>query len=184
MMIQKITNGELNENCYILTRDKNCIVIDPGYAYEELIKYTNKNNLTILAVLLTHGHFDHSKNGFELQKLGIPVYIHKEDADKLYTDNNLSNLVDANFDYYNADYLIDEGKLCIGDFTFDVIHTPGPSKGSVSFIYENNIFCGDTLFENGYGRYDFYDGNYFDIMKSVKHLLKYKKDGYKFFYGH
>ena len=50
-MIQKITNGELNENCYILTRDKNCIVIDPGYAYEEIIKYTNKNNLTILAVL-------------------------------------------------------------------------------------------------------------------------------------
>lgn len=183
-MVYKITNGELNENCYILSNGDNCVVIDPGYAYEQIIEYTKRNNIKILAVLLTHGHFDHSKSGYKLQKLGIPIYIHKDDADKLYTDNNLSNLIGAHFDYYHANILIEEGKLCIGEFCFDVIHTPGHSKGSVSYIYKDNIFCGDTLFKNGYGRYDFYDGNYYDLMKSVKKLLKYKKEGCKFFYGH
>ncbi len=183
-MIYKITNGELYENCYILSKNNSCIVVDPGYAYEQIMDYADKNNLQIIAVLLTHGHFDHSKGGFELQKLGIPVYIHKDDADKLYTKNNLSYMIGAHFDYYKADNLIDEGRLVIGDFSFDVIHTPGHSKGSVSYIYGNNIFCGDTLFENGYGRYDFYDGNYNEIITSVKKLLGYKKNGYKFFYGH
>lgn len=183
-MIYKITNGELAENCYIISKNNTCVIIDPGYAIEDILNYTKEHDLKILAVLLTHGHFDHCKCGYELQKIGIPIYVHKLDEDKLYTDNNLAYMTNSVFDFYHADILIGEGQLNIGDFSFMVLHTPGHSKGGVSYIYEDNIFSGDTLFENGYGRYDFYDGNYSDLMLSVRKLLKYKKEGYKFFYGH
>lgn len=183
-MITKITNGVMNENCYIIREQTNCVIIDPGYAFHQIMEYINKNNLNIVAVLLTHGHFDHSKSGYELQKLGKKVYIHKLDADKLYTKNNLSYIANQPFDFYYADCLIEEGKLKIADFEFDVIHTPGHSKGSVVFVYKNNVFCGDTIFEHGYGRYDFYDGNFRELMSSIKKLMPYIKNNYNLFYGH
>ncbi len=183
-MITKITNGVVQENCYIIQENNNCVIIDPGYAFEQIMEYVKDNKIIIQGVLLTHGHFDHAKSGYELQKLGVKIYIHKLDADKLYTDNNLSYIANQPFDYYHADFLIDEGELVVGDFEFDVIYTPGHSKGSVVYVYKNNVFCGDTIFEHGYGRYDFYDGNFHELMESIKKLRIFDKKSYKLYYGH
>ena len=48
-MITKITNGVMNENCYIIREQTNCVIIDPGYAFHQIMEYVNKNNLNIVA---------------------------------------------------------------------------------------------------------------------------------------
>ena len=59
MEIIKFINGMLRENCYVVYNNNSCIVIDPGMAYNSVINFANEKKLTILAILLTHGHFDH-----------------------------------------------------------------------------------------------------------------------------
>lgn len=184
-MIHKLCMGEMQENCYIIAEDKNCVVIDPGDDFIKLKNFIDKNMLNIKAVLLTHGHFDHCASCKKLQEMGIKVYIHKLDADKLTGDGNLATLFNAKFENFTADCLIDERTLKIDDFEFTVIHTPGHSKGSVCYIYKNNVFCGDTIFESGgIGRTDFYDGSYIELSESIKKLKPFFEKGYNFFYGH
>ena len=173
-MIKKLIVGDLLENCYIISEDKDCIVIDPGDDYEKIKSYIDENGLKIQAVLLTHGHFDHCASCYKLQQNGAKIYIHKLDADKLYTNGNLAVLMNKKFDKLKADVLLEEGELKIGQFEFFIIHTPGHSEGGVSYVYQNNVFCGDTMFENGYGRYDFYDGSLQKLSKSLQVLMKYK----------
>lgn len=183
-MIKMLTVGDLQENCYIVSKNNDCVIIDPGDDYSKIKYYINCNDLNVLAILLTHGHFDHCASCAKFQKEGIKIYIHKLDADKLYTDGNLAGFLKYNFENFEADVLIDEGVLNIGQFEFEVVHTPGHSEGGVSYVYENNIFCGDTLFEFGIGRYDFYDGSLTKLRQSIQKLMLYKDNGYNFFYGH
>ena len=183
-MIKKIVCDLLLENCYIIVKNQKCIIIDPGSSFDKIYNYITSNNLTPLAVILTHGHFDHCISCKLLQQKGIKIYIHKEDQDKLYTQNNLSYLYNIQFNKLNADFVFEEGRLIIDEFIIDVLHTPGHSKGSCCFVYENNVFCGDTIFENGYGRTDFYDGNLIQLIHSIKKLKPYIDSKYNFFYGH
>lgn len=184
-MIYELVLGDLQEHCYIFTNDnKTCVIIDAGDEYEKIIDFVNSKNLQIIAVLLTHGHFDHCGACKQMQDDGVIIYIHKYDADKLYTDNNMSKYFGYNFKNFYADYLLDEGEIKIANYNFKVLHTPGHSKGSVCYIYENNIFCGDTIFENGYGRTDFYDGSIEELRDSIKKIMPYINEKYNLFYGH
>ena len=184
-MITKLTLGKLSANCYIISNSKkNCVIIDAGDGYDKIMSIVKNNKFNVQGVLLTHGHFDHCMACKKLQDKGMKIYIHKLDADKLHTPGNLSSLHNQKFDYFNADVLIDEGKLVVGDFTFNVIHTPGHSAGGVAYVYEDNVFTGDTMFKNGFGRYDYYDGSYVDLLNSIAKLYKLKKLDFNFFYGH
>ena len=183
-MIKEFVVGKLANRCYLIIEENKAILIDAGDCYNQVNEYLKNNDLSLVAVLLTHGHFDHACSALKFQNDGVPIYIHKNDEDKLYTDNNLSYLLGVDFDYLKADYAISEGKLSIDMFEFDVISTPGHSKGSCAYIYKNHIFVGDTLFENGYGRYDLYDGDYYELMRSLQVLNHYKEKNYLFYYGH
>ncbi|MBO5884273.1 MAG: MBL fold metallo-hydrolase [Clostridia bacterium] len=183
-MIKKLVVGDLQENCYIIQNDNDCVIIDAGDDYEQIKNYITEHNLNILGILLTHGHFDHCAACYKFQQEGVKIYIHNLDADKLYTDGNLASLINKNFDKFKPDVLLEQGNLNLGQFEFYVIHTPGHSQGGVSYVYKNNVFCGDTLFENGVGRYDFYDGSLEKLKESIEILMQYKYKGYKFYYGH
>ena len=183
-MIKEFIVGQLANRCYLVIKEQKAILIDAGDCYNEVKTYLSNNNITLIAVLLTNGHFDHAWSAFKFQADGVPIYIHKEDSDKLYTNNNLANLFGFDFHNLKADFEISEGNLDIDIFHFKVINTPGHSKGSCSYICDNHIFVGDTLFENGYGRYDLYDGDYFALMHSINILNQYREKNYLFHYGH
>ena len=184
-MIHKLCLGDFRENCYIITNSKNeCVIVDAGEEFEKIKNFIDKNNLKIEGIILTHGHFDHCASCKKFQDLGVKIYIHKLDADKLYTDNNLAGLFNKTFDEFDADVKFDEGNLKVGDFDFKVIHTPGHSNGSVSFVYKNNIFLGDTIFLNGVGRTDFYDGSTKKLISSIQKLKPYLNGEYNLFCGH
>ena len=90
MEIIKFVNGLLKENCYVVHNSNSCIIVDPGKAYKEVVGLINEKKLKPLAVLLTHGHFDHIWDCHLFQSDGIKVYINKYDADKC--EDNTKNL--------------------------------------------------------------------------------------------
>ena len=186
--VLKIENSIFNEFTYIVINDKNdCIIIDPGSDFESIIYEINKNNLNVLGVLITHGHFDHIYSCKKLQLCGYKIYISSEDADKCEDlDLSLANSCNVKIETFIPDVKIDKNDslLIIGDFKIKVLLTPGHSRGGLSYIIENHLFSGDTLFEHGYGRYDFYDGNYRELINSLETLFGFVENGHVLHPGH
>ncbi len=149
--IHKITNKLLNTNTYIFIDNHNCFLIDPGSDYETIRSFIDSNNLKVLAILATHGHFDHIVSVSKLQKkFKSKFYLHIKDAKTL----KLANFIMKIFGYKqkieipNVDVFIDgvTGSLAIQDYCIYYLNTPGHTEGSCVFQIENNIFTGDTLF--------------------------------------
>ena len=125
-------------------------------------------------VLLTHAHFDHMLYARPWLKDGVKLYVHKLDAPALADPSlNLSGVVGAQLTLPDADVLLEEGD-CVEEagIRFDVLHTPGHTPGSVCYRHEKTLFCGDTLFYQGYGRVDLAGGNSLQRALSLKRLLK------------
>lgn len=146
MKINRIVVGALRENCYILTNDFKVIIIDPGDEYKK-IKEEIKNK-EVLAVLITHHHFDHVGSLNELlEEYDIPLY---DDGTK-------------------------EKEIKMGPFEFEIIKTKGHTDDSVTFYFkkENVMFTGDFLFKESIGRTDL-GGNIFDMKESIEKIKNYQ----------
>ena len=108
MEIERVIVGELNENCYVISKDKECIIIDPGSEFEKIKELVRDRR--VVGVLITHHHFDH-------------VGALKEVIDYYHTN------------YYDFNTL-QEGENILSNFTFDVVFNPGHTKDSISFYFK------------------------------------------------
>ena len=179
MKLYHLTTGLLGVNSYFLVNEetKNAILIDGGESYKSIKKACDDLGITITALLLTHAHFDHAGNAKALQDDGVKVYISKIDAPKLMNDLNLAGDFGRKFQYLEADYLLNgDDQLDIEGIKIKVISTPGHTDGSVSFLIEDMLFTGDTLFRCSIGRSDFPTGNKDVLIKSVKKLFDLQGD--------
>ncbi|MTH52408.1 MBL fold metallo-hydrolase [Bacillus mangrovi] len=184
MKWERIPLGPLQTNCYVLSsKEKECIVFDPGSEGAKLNALIQSRGLKPLAVLLTHAHFDHIGAVDEVrERWNIPVYVHKKEKDWLASPElNGSHYFQAGPIHAGpADEYIETGKpLTIGPFTLRVSHTPGHSPGSVSFYHEETraVFSGDVLFKEGIGRTDLPGGDHQLLLKSIHdHLLELPED--------
>lgn len=179
MQIIKVTNGPLQENCYILAKEGKAIVIDPGIDTKKILETLEKEKLKPTYVLLTHGHFDHIYSAKKLKQLGAKIYISEIDAPKLLDNElNMGFICNISCESVLPDGFLVEGENEFEGEKFEIIYTPGHTSGSVVIIYGENIFTGDTYFEEGvYGRTDLLDGNQQKIeesVKKIKPLLKNK----------
>lgn len=165
--------GPLETNCYILSHESKCIIFDPGSEGDQLVGWLKNNQLEPLAILLTHAHFDHIGAVRPLkQAFDIPVYLHEKEADWLENAelNGSSRFGMGEITAPPADVIIHtEEKLVIDVFTFDLLHTPGHSPGSVSYYFEEGgaLFAGDTLFMGSIGRTDLADGDHQALLSSI-----------------
>lgn len=188
ILVQKIICNLINENCYIVYDNNSfdAVIIDPGSNYDDIISFVKENKLNIKAILLTHGHFDHTMSCSKLQKLGYSVYISKDDA-YMCAGAEFNFAIDNNVEFssFTPDYLIqNEENLNFGSLNIKIIKTPGHSKGGLSYVIDDNLFTGDTLFAHGYGRTDLKGGNFREILSSIKILREYVKQGYNLYSGH
>lgn len=186
MKVHKIINGKMQENCYVLDLGKNqAFVIDPGLGTKDILKTIDSLKLKVIAVLLTHGHFDHIYSAAKFKSLGAKIYITEKDAPKLLDNElNMGFMFDEEVEACLPDGFLVEGKNKIEETEFEVVFSPGHTSGSCVIIFDNFAFTGDTYFGDGiYGRCDFLDGNIQDMKESLKKLVPYLK-GKKVLAGH
>jgi glyoxylase-like metal-dependent hydrolase (beta-lactamase superfamily II) len=168
-MIKTIFGNEQYANQYIICRFDQCILIDPSHDLAQLTEIINQRK--IMGVLITHAHQDHIDliGDFE-----CPIYIHEEDAHLLFEDRY------NGYDQYkrpfsrkslNLKLLTDKNRIQLADGYVEVIHTPGHTKGSVCYLYQNHLFTGDTLFKDAVGRHDLYSGSLKALKQSVLKIM-------------
>jgi len=185
MKLYHLINGLLRINTYFIVNDDGeAVVIDCGENYKKVKQTEEAYGLKIKAVLLTHAHFDHSGSAKKLQDDGAKIYISALDAPKLLNDGNLGYQFGRKFETLTADYQFSDGDvLNVCGFNFKVISTPGHTDGSVTFMLDNMLFTGDTLFYGSVGRTDFPGGDRLDMIKSIKKLFALSGD-YTVYPGH
>ncbi len=188
--IGKIVLGMFETNCYFVydADTKKTIVFDPGKGGEELYEKLTQNGLSVSAICLTHGHFDHIMGVNELAKAaGVSVYaLDLEDA--LCKDAALNSSASIRRPYtVTLDVLVTDGQeLCIDGISMKVIATPGHTAGSCCYYFEEEkmLLTGDTLFAGSVGRTDLPTGNTAKLDESVHILLDMMADDVAVFPGH
>ncbi|MFA5758883.1 MAG: MBL fold metallo-hydrolase [Clostridia bacterium] len=165
-----ITN--LIVNTVLLSNNNKAVLFDPSIPVSELEKHLGDKQL--LAVVLTHAHWDHILNLEEvLNKYDVPLYLHKN-ASKLFNDSTLNcstmHKIDLNFNIPEKTKVIelDENycQLNLGEFKLDSYYTPGHSDDSITYLIEDNIICGDSIRLNKPARTDLPTSNTDDLEKS------------------
>ncbi len=186
MKLYHLQTGLLRVNNYFLVNEESreAILIDCGERYKKIKQTEEELGVKIVAVLLTHAHFDHSGCAKLLQDDGAKIYVSQIDAQKLLNDQNLSASFGRKFDYVDADCTFEDGDiLTIADIDVRVILTPGHTDGSASFLVDNMLFTGDTLFFGTVGRTDFPTGDRKQLERSLKKLFDLDGD-YSVYPGH
>lgn len=175
MEIKRIPAGIYAANCYILTDENNktSVVLDPGGDASDLIKYIDSIKTKVSAILLTHGHVDHTGAVLELQeKYGVDVYIHKADYNMMASHEYMYGESLGHKIGEDKIHFLSHGEIIkFGDLNLKCIFTPGHTKGGVSFLVGKDLFTGDTLFLNSIGRTDFSGGDFEEIITSIKNQL-------------
>ncbi len=171
MEIKVFPVGAYQTNCYMAYSDgsDSCVIIDPGYDSEYLLQQLRRENKTLAAILLTHGHFDH---------VGGVKYLAAETDCKVYIcaeDLTMNPAFTAGPICYTDTYR--EGDILnLSGLTLQVLHTPGHTPGSVCLLCEDVLFSGDTLFAGTCGRTDLPGGDYATILRSLNRLASLPGD--------
>ncbi|GAA4654518.1 MBL fold metallo-hydrolase [Anaerocolumna aminovalerica] len=190
MKIETYVLGPVMTNCYFAINEdtKETIIIDPADKAEVLIQKINKETLKPVAVLLTHGHFDHILAASEIAvNFHIPIYASKEEKELLETPSlNLSVSLGKNISLTPTMLLNDKDIIKLAGTEVNVIHTPGHTSGGICYLFKESkiLFSGDTLFEGTVGRADLPTGNLNTLLDSVNHKLMTLPDDTTVFPGH
>lgn len=166
-----IKDQVFNQNAYLLVKNGEAIIIDPGYGYKNIIETIEKENLKPIAILLTHYHFDHVAGVDPIcEKFGIKAYINKRDHSHLIKDTGATLLRFAPITVKEENTTTFDEKIKIGDFEIKGYLAQGHSEGSTIFVWNNDVFTGDVIFYDGYGRTDLPGGNPQKMSQTLKDL--------------
>jgi len=185
--------GPFAENTYLLSSNGEGILVDPGFfeprEYNTFRDHLEKKSIQLHAVVLTHAHVDHVL-GLErvLKDFPLPVYLNHSD---LFLWKNFPNqsamfgVRTAGFDFIPEPFP-EQRNHSIGNFTFDVLHTPGHSPDHVSLYFGkyNTLIAGDVLFYESIGRTDLYKGDFNELADSIRSKLYTLPDETVVYPGH
>ena len=173
MEIKVLSLGFIGVNCYLVLSEGEAIVIDPGFYDKRIADFLSDNSDKERLILITHGHYDHIGGALKLSReTATKIAIGALENDALSdADLNLSGLFGDELEPFSADILLEEGKFMLGDLEFEIIFTPGHTKGGVCYKFGDVVFSGDTLFCRSIGRTDFPTGDYKTLMNSIEKLL-------------
>ena len=186
IVIQTLVCGAYEENAYVVYDEArpDLLVIDPGDDLAAIEQAVSRSGKTLTDILLTHGHFDHMLAAAPLkEKYGARLHVHPLDTHMLFLPDAAvmnASVCRLPFTPTSADApfpMEAEFSLSVCGLAFHGLHTPGHTPGGVCLILEaaQAVFTGDTLFAQGYGRYDFPGGDLHQLMKSLKAVLSLPK---------
>lgn len=178
MTVKEFLVGVVGTNCFLATNSetKETLILDPGDGAESVIRFVESSQLRPVAILLTHGHFDHCMAAKELAgHYGISIYVHEEDKETMENPAyNCSGMIGRELVFTADEYFHGEkGHLSMAGFEIDILHTPGHTPGGVCFYVKDEgiLFSGDTLFCESVGRTDFPKGSMSSLVRSIHEKL-------------
>lgn len=187
MKIYQFPLGALQTNCYVLEgEDSKAVVIDPASS-AEVIRFLNSKNLTLGAIILTHGHFDHFA--------GVPELKRRTDCEVIGTKPDEEMFKSAakswadfmpymEFEPVTLDRSFSDGEeFTACGLTFRVMATPGHTAGSCLLFCDDVIFAGDTIFCGSIGRTDGYSASGAEMRRSLDKIAAIEGD-YRIYSGH
>lgn len=182
--------GPVQTNCYIISDEKEAVIIDPGENAKGIMKKLDDLGVGLKAILLTHGHFDHITAVPELLEAypGTPLYAYKEE--RILLENAHYNESDqmgaGGIVLKEVTYLEDGAELELLGEKWKLIATPGHTIGSCCYYIESAkaLFSGDTLFAGDCGRTDLATGNMQQILHSIREVLMQLPDDVTVLPGH
>lgn len=173
-----VRNKLFPSNTYILRNDRsnNCLVIDPGLDENVIINKILDLGLNPIAILATHGHFDHIASVDGIKKyFNIPFYLHEADLKLSKSANFYLKLTKINFKINtpSPEYLFNSKnqRYTIGDFTLEVFNFPGHSNGSCVIQFKNLLFSGDIIYKKGLGFNSFPGENLPKLKSSIQEVF-------------
>jgi len=191
MIIHHLSVAPIGTNCYLLGCEKTreAILIDPGGEPDRILALVDRERLQLQYIINTHAHFDHVGAVADIKKKkGVPFYLHPADA--VYLEPAVFAETLAGFGIFSidpptVDEPIDPSRVySFGEVRFTVLETPGHSPGGVCFLFEKDVFVGDTLFAGSVGRTDFPGGSMPLLMESIKKKLMCLPDDIVVHCGH
>ena len=191
MKIENFVLGPVGTNCYIVSNEgtKECFLVDMAACPPELVSHIKNSGLTVKAVLLTHGHFDHIM-GLDrfLEEFPAPVYACAAEKELLESPqlNSSSGMLGQPYTFHGAQYVKDGDLLGMAGMKIQVIQTPGHTIGGCCYYIadEQTLFSGDTLFRASIGRTDLPTGSMGALVRSVKEKILVLPDETRVYPGH
>jgi hydroxyacylglutathione hydrolase len=189
-MVIQIRNRFFSSNTYLLKKENNCIIIDPGLDSESIHNCILENKLNPIGIICTHGHFDHIASVAQLKKKfgNIPYYLHNADYKIAKSANFYLKLTKIKYwvEYVAPDYVFlnEEEEIEIGSFKFTVYHFPGHSEGSCVLKYNDILFTGDIIYKRGLGFNSFPGENIGILKKSIQKIMLFFDKNLLVYPGH
>ncbi len=170
--VRRFFVGPLETNCYVLYKNNEAIVIDPGGDPRDVIFFLEKNNLSVLYILNTHLHVDHILGNKPLQDAtGATILANPEDEYLLGTSTGRGGGPWGlpQVEEFSFEPLYPGEEEWLGE-TCQIMHTPGHTKGSLSFYFPESemVFVGDLIFQGSVGRTDLPGGDPYVLIHSIK----------------
>ena len=190
LKVEQYVVGPVQTNCYFVINDdtKEMLIVDPGASAKRLAEIITEEKLNPVAILLTHGHFDHAGGAAALaEQFKIKVYAQEQEKETLENPAlNLSSWGGRELAYHVDEFLRDEQEIDLAGFHIRVLHTPGHTVGGCCyyFSYQNVLFSGDTLFAQSVGRTDFPKGSSSAPIRSIKEKLMVLPEDTTVYTGH
>lgn len=193
MELKTFTTGPFSENTYLLLDEDQALLFDPGfYDLREFNAFKSEfedSGAELLAVILTHAHVDHILGLHKvLKKFDVPVYLNHSDLylwENFEQQSKIFGIHSTGFDFTPAP-LEEQKDFSVGNYSFEVIYTPGHSPDHVSLYFKNEglLIAGDVIFFDSIGRTDLYKGDFELLASSIREKLYELPDETKVYPGH
>jgi glyoxylase-like metal-dependent hydrolase (beta-lactamase superfamily II) len=174
MYLDVFDDNDFGTNCWMLSAEgsDDAVVVDPGFSPDRVHEMLRAAGKRPVAVLATHGHYDHVGSAGEFCGDDLPFYIHEADAMAL-TDPRAwgSGFPVPPTPVKDIRTVVEGDRLDFAGFSIEVLHTPGHTPGSVCFATDGWLFSGDLVFRGSIGRHDFPNSSPEDMAKSLRRFL-------------
>ena len=184
--IHRLALGAYQTNTYIVhsSGSRGCVIIDPGYEPRTILRKVADLGLTVEAILLTHGHFDHVGAVEQIaEETCCALWMHERDWSLFPSPVTAFFYPIANCDFTEVRLCGHGESISAAGLTFLVHATPGHTAGSVCYACGDALFSGDTLFAGSCGRTDLPGGNARLLRDSLRYLAGLEAD-FTVFPGH
>jgi hydroxyacylglutathione hydrolase len=174
MFLEAFSDNPFGTNCWLLAAPgaEEAVVIDPGFFADRVHALLRAAGKRPVAVLATHGHYDHVGSAAEFCGTELPLYIHKDDELALVDSQAWGSGFPVPASRPAEVRTVSDGDIVeAAGLAFEVMHTPGHTPGSVCFRLPDLLFSGDLVFRGSIGRYDFPNSSEEAMLRSLRRFL-------------